>query len=276
MKSKNFNFFLVNLFFAAVVIFFILILWQGKWIQGFFITALLTLAIFLFTLWHSFEKFGARNSIIFLLLATLVSFGLEFVGTNLANNFNGYYKYSEFLGLQIANIPILVILMWTAVIYIAHQVSEHITNFRFTGATTFLQKFWISAWCALLTSLIAVSWDFALEPLAKDLGWWTWLKQGEYFGVPLQNFIGWIVISFVVVFIYKLFFEKEKLERETNFNYAPVVSYTLLCAWTIFMALNLGRPMVAFIAFSAMFPYISIMIIRFLVTQLNFPEQYKK
>ncbi len=276
MKTKNFNFFLINLFFTAVIVFFILILWQGKWVQGFFITALLTLTIFLFTLWHAFQKFGIRNALVFLILVLFVSFGLEFIGTNLANDFNGYYKYSEYLGLQIFGVPLLVILMWVSIIYVSHQVSEHITNFRFTGTTTFVQKFWISAWCALLTSLIVVSWDFALEPLARELGWWEWLVEGEYFGVPLQNFVGWIVISFSAVFIYKLFFEKEKLEEGTTFNYAPVIGYALLCVWTIFMAINLGWPIVALIAFATMFPYISIMIIKFLISQLNLPEQYKK
>jgi len=276
MQSKNLNFFLTIAVFLIAVIFYILNLWRGQWVQGFFITALFTLVVFLFSFWHSSIKFGFKNAFIFLLLSFLVSFGSEFIGTNLANNFEGCYKYSEFLGAQIFNVPLLVILMWTAIIYIAYQVSEHITNFRFFKSTSFLNRFWLSVWCALLTSLIVVAWDAALDPLAVSMGWWSWARAGEYFGVPLGNFLGWIVVSFVTVLIYKLFFEKEELEKETAFDYAPLVSYTLLCFLTIFMALNLDRPIFAFIAFSGMFPFISIMVIRFLVSQFNFPEQYKK
>lgn len=275
MRSKNLNFLFINLFFSLAVIFYMIVLWQGKSEQSFLIVALFTLIIFLFSLWHSLISFGLRNAFIFLLLSALISFGAEAIGVNFGYAF-GSYVYSDFLGPKLLGVPMLVSLMWISIIYIAYQVSEHITNFRFTAASSFLHKFWISIWSALLTSLVVVAWDLGLDPLATSLGWWTWIYGGEYFGIPLGNFIGWITVSFAVVLIYKLFFEKEKAAKETVLDYAPLVSYTLLCFLTIFMALNLGRPIFAFIAFSGMFPFISIMIIRFLVSQLKFPEQYKK
>jgi putative membrane protein len=276
MKAKNISFFLANLFFAAAIVFYIMLLWQGQMTNGFFLTAFFTLSIFIFTLWHAFAKFGARNAIVFLILVLLVSSAAEFIGANLANNLEGYYKYSEFLGWQIFNVPILVILMWAAVIYLSYQVSEHITNFRFTKATLFIQRFWVSFWSALLTSLIVVAWDFALEPLALNMGWWSWANLGDYFGVPIQNFFGWITISFSAVFIYKIFFEREHLEKETFFDYAPVVGYAMLCLFTILAALNTEKPMFALLAFSGMFPFVCIMIVRFLTSGLDFPEQYRK
>ncbi len=276
MRFKNLNFFLANLFFAAAIIFYIMLLWQGGAVQGFFLTAFFTLSIFIFTLWHAFAKFGARNAIIFLILVFLVSLGAEFVGANLANNLEGAYKYSPMLGWQIFNVPLLVILMWTAVIYLSYQVSEHITNFRFTSTTLFIQRFWVSFWSALLTSLIVVAWDFALEPLAINMGWWSWVNPGDYFGVPITNFFGWIAISFTAVFIYKIFFEREHPEKETFFDYAPVVGYAMLCIFTILAALNTEKPLFALLAFSGMFPFVCIMIVRFLTSRLDFPEQYKK
>ena len=276
MQSKNLNFFLANLFFAAIILFYIFILWQGQQIGGFFLTAFFTLSVFVFTLWHAFAKFGARNAIIFLFLVLMVSLGAEFIGANLANNFEGYYKYSEFLGWKFLNIPLLIILMWTAIIYLSYQVSEHITNFRFTKHTPFLQKFWVSFWCALLTSLVVVAWDFALEPLAIEMGWWSWLHPGEYFGVPINNFFGWMTISFSTVFLYKIFFERERPEEATLFDYAPVIGYAMICFFTILTAININKPIFALIAFTGMFPFACIMVVRFLVSRLNFPEQYRK
>lgn len=276
MKLKNLNFFLANFFLAAAIIFYILILWQGQLTRGFFITAFFTLSIFAFTLWHSFIKFGARNAIIFLVLVFLVSLGAEFVGANLVNNFEGYYKYSQFLGWQLFNVPFLVILMWAAIIYISYQVSEHITNFRFTKATPFLQKFWVSFWSALLTALVVVAWDFAFEPLAVKMGWWSWLRPGDYFGVPIENFFGWLMISFAAVFLYKIFFERERPEDATLFDYTPVIGYAMLCFFTILTAVNINEPVFALISFAGMFPFVCIMIVRFLVSRLSFPEQYRK
>lgn len=276
MNKKNVNFFLANLFFIAAVILYILVLWQGRWGQEFFIVVLVTLAIFLFTLWHAFFNFGPRNALIFLAIALIISFGSEFIGVNIANNFTGYYRYSDLLGPKIFGIPFLVIFMWIAIIYIAYHVSEHITNFRFTERTSFLNRFWVSFWCAILTSLALVAWDFALEPLAVAMGWWEWLLPGEYFGIPMSNFTGWIIISFLIVFLYKLFFEKEKLTEDGAFEYAPLIGYALLGFLTMLMALNLDQPIFALIVFVGMFPFISIMMVRFLVSRFDFPEQYKK
>jgi putative membrane protein len=275
MESKNFNFIFINFLFFAVVISYILILLSGKGIQGFFMIAFFTIIIFLFALWHSIVKLGIKNALIFLFLSGLASFFAEVIGVNFGYAF-GSYSYSELLGPRILGVPILVFLMWIAIIYVAYQVSEHITNFRFTAKTPFLIRVWISFWSALLTSQAVAAWDLALDPIATNLNWWIWTKRGEYFGVPIENFIGWIVISFVAVFIYKLFFEKEKLEREEETNFAPLVCYTLLCFSTIFMALNLGESIFAFIAFCTMFPFICVMIVRLLVLQFKFPLQYKR
>lgn len=274
-KNKKVNFLFINLFFLSVIIFYFLTLLKGKGLQGFFMIAFFTLAIFFFTLWHSFNKFGSTNASIFLILAGLVSFVAEVIGINFGYSF-GRYFYSDLLGIKIFGVPLLVSLMWIAIIYIAYQVTEHITNFRFTGGTPFIVRLWLSFWSAILTALIVVAWDLSLDPIAVKLGWWTWLGRRDYFGVPLGNFMGWIFISFIVVFLYKLFFEKEKSQEETSFDYVPAISYAFLSFLTILMALNINEPFFAFMSFISMFPFISIMIIRFLVVQLKFPEQYKK
>lgn len=276
MKAKNLNFIFINLFFVVAVFFCIFTLLQGKLAQSFLVISIFTIVIFLFSFWHSLIKFGLRNAFFFLMIVLALSFSLEVIGVNLGYEFQGYYKYSEFLGAKILNVPVLVILMWVSVIYISYQVSEHITDFRFEKNTLFLQRFWISVWSAFLTALITAAWDIGLDPLAVNLGWRVWEKGGEYFGVPIGNFIDWIVISFVAVFIFKLFFEKESLEKETAADYAPLICYTLLCFSTIFLALSQGIPLFAFIVFVSMFPFISIMIVRLLVVQLKLPRQYKK
>ncbi len=276
MKGKYLNFIFINLFFVAAVFFCIFTLLQGKAAQNFLVISIFTLVIFLFSLWHSLIKFGFKNAFFFLFIALFLSFAAEVIGVNLGYELQGYYKYSDFLGFKILDVPVLVILMWVSVIYISYQVSEHITDFRFEKNTTFLQKFWVSIWSAFLTALITVAWDIGLDPLAVNLGWWVWEKGGEYFGVPIGNFIGWMIISFIIVFIFKLFFEKEYLEKETVADYAPLICYTLLCFSTIFLALSQGSSLFAFIVFVSMFPIISIMIVRLLVIQLRLPRQYKK
>jgi putative membrane protein len=72
--------------------------------------------------------------------------------------------------------PILLLAYWMA--------SRHITA---------RQKISI----AVLTALIATLIDAVLDPAAVRLGFWEWYNPGRYYGVPLVNFAGWLLTSFV-------------------------------------------------------------------------------
>ena len=38
-----------------------------------------------------------------------------------------------------------------------------------------------------------------IDPLAGGvLGYWRWLENGMYYGIPAHNFLGWFVVSFVI------------------------------------------------------------------------------
>lgn len=42
--------------------------------------------------------------------------------------------------------------------------------------------------------------DLVIDPLAAGpLGYWTWIGGGWYFGVPMTNFLGWLLVSAVAL-----------------------------------------------------------------------------
>lgn len=51
----------------------------------------------------------------------------------------------------------------------------------------------------LVASFIMVGWDLSQDPVwSTVLHAWIWLGGGDYFGVPVSNFIGWFVTSYVL------------------------------------------------------------------------------
>jgi putative membrane protein len=40
--------------------------------------------------------------------------------------------------------------------------------------------------------------DFTIDPLAVMYKAWSWHEPGSYFGVPLGNYAGWFLVSFVI------------------------------------------------------------------------------
>lgn len=49
----------------------------------------------------------------------------------------------------------------------------------------------------LTTALIAMLIDLVLDPAAVRLGFWHWDKPGFFYGVPLVNFLGWLLTGFI-------------------------------------------------------------------------------
>lgn len=76
-------------------------------------------------------------------------------------------------------VPLWIILGWGFVVYLAMQTSERMR----------LPWYLKPAHDALL----AVNFDWLMDPLAVKLNWWVWDEPGAYFGVPLDNYVGWII-----------------------------------------------------------------------------------
>jgi putative membrane protein len=53
-----------------------------------------------------------------------------------------------------------------------------------------------------LSALWIAAIDLLMEPLAAhDLGYWEWLQDGPYYGVPTVNFAGWFAVSLIIFYL---------------------------------------------------------------------------
>lgn len=241
---------------------------------------IITLLLFVFTIWHATMKKGWKNALIFLFLSIIISFFAEFIGVNFGSVFGGAYSYSKMFGVTIGNVPVVVILMWASIIYISYMVSEHILNYRFAGKFKFWRRLELSFFSSIIAALATVAWDFMLDPIAVINEWWIWNYGGVYFqniagGIPLSNFIGWMIVAFIVVFVFKLFFETKHAEKETAYDFAPVLIYALLYISTASLSFKTQQPIFALIGFVTMGPFIIISLVRYLSVRYKLPHNYK-
>jgi uncharacterized membrane protein len=96
------------------------------------------------------------------------------------------YVYGRFL-VMLAGVPLWVPLGWGTIIHTAMGASESLG---------------FALWSApLADGLLASHLDFALDPVAQALGYWTWQLSNTgppglrtAFGIPLDNFLGWMMI----------------------------------------------------------------------------------
>ncbi len=241
---------------------------------NFWTSSISTILIFIFAIFHSIIKKGTKNTIIFVIISTIISFIAEYIGVNHGYIFGGY-SYSMDLGVKILGVPLLVIIMWSALIYVVYSLSEHILGFRLTKDLSKLDRFYLSFSSSIVASLAAVAWDFVLDPLAVNSGWWTWEGTSAYFGIPAANFIGWLIVVFLSVFLFKMFFEHEHLETETRYDYAPALAYLLLYVGIVAMAIDIKQPIFILIGFITMFSFISIILVRYFVVGDKAPALFR-
>ncbi|PSL04283.1 carotenoid biosynthesis protein [Cecembia rubra] len=146
----------------------------------------------------------------FLAAAFLIGYGSEVSGVHTGFPF-GNYQYGPVLGPQLFEVPILIGVNWLILIYL-------------TG--TLLYK-WIQndIFASLLGAFAMVMIDYAIEPVAIVLDFWTW----ENDIIPLSNYLGWFGVAFII----QLIFRKAEFSKENKIS-----AYLLVNLVAFFVILN--------------------------------------
>jgi uncharacterized membrane protein len=221
-------------------------------------------ASLVFVVWHAVLTKGWRRSLVMFVLSFIVAFTAEALGVNFGLVFGNYY-YTKILGFSLFGVPLLAALAWEPIVYAAFCLSDMLSQRLVSTLPQSLRKsnyIWIAAIGAFATT----AWDMMIDPIAVSQGWWIWEGGGPYVpyvanGVPIQNFIGWLGVAFVINLIYRLVvegIEQPKQSPALSF-YGPLVLYCSLFLTAFGVAItNLRRPEVALIGVLAMGPFIVI------------------
>lgn len=183
------------------------------------VTLLLMAALIVFT-----QKELNKHFFIFFLLSFTAGMLVEGIGVNTGILF-GDYSYSNILGPGIFNIPFLIGINWFVIMYCC-------------GCVTFIFEEWVMKKMGITdeisgsmqtisfvvdAALLAVFFDWMLEPAAIKLGFWKWSDDA----VPLFNYLCWFLISAGLMTIF----------RKCNFNKHNIFALHLLIIQMLFFLL---------------------------------------
>jgi len=117
--------------------------------------------------------------------AVAAGYAAEWIGTRTGVPF-GDYRYTDVLWPRPGGVPLIVALAWGGMGLTAHAVARRVAP---RGRLTPI----------LAGALALTAWDLFLDPQMLRLGLWVWAEPGPYRGVPLTNFAGWLLVSFLVM-----------------------------------------------------------------------------
>ncbi|XGB40942.1 MAG: carotenoid biosynthesis protein [Nodosilinea sp. LVE1205-7] len=187
---------------------------------------------------YGYRSLGARGVASFALTAIAISLASELLGTSTGFPF-GHYSYLNGLGYKIAGlVPFTIPLSWFYLGLCSLLLAR-------SGLGVSDSKSWLHALTALgLGSMLLTSWDFVLDPAMSQtsLPFWYWHQPGDFFGMPYQNFAGWLGTGFLFMAVGTAIWRLLKVKPESSGQSLnlPLVVYLGNFAFALVMSLAAG------------------------------------
>jgi putative membrane protein len=161
----------------------------------------LIVILLVFSLWHASVALGVRLALAFFAITTVTSWIFEEIGVATGLIY-GPYHYTSTLGPWLGSVPILIPLTWFVMVYPSYVVANLIVDGWPVGTPGDRGHL---VGLVLLGALVMTAWDLVADPVLSGptVGAWVWERGGPYYGVPVQNYLGWIVTAFTVYFLYR-------------------------------------------------------------------------
>ena len=155
------------------------------------LTVVTVVLFFLTSATHSFLTRGLLWTAGWFLASTGIGFLAEVLGTHTGLPF-GTYTYSDTLGPQVSGVPVVIPLAWAMMSYPALLAAR-----RLTSGPLFTP---------VVAAVALASWDLFLDPQMVAEGHWAWSLNNTpvllgITNVPAQNFIGWLLVSLVLMLL---------------------------------------------------------------------------
>jgi putative membrane protein len=131
-------------------------------------------------------SWGWQRTASLLALVAVSAYLAELLGSQTGFPF-GKYHYTGVLQPQAAGVPLLIPLAWLMMLPPSWAVARLIV-----GEQGHFAVF------VFLSALAFTAWDLFLDPQMAAWGFWVWETPGPYFGIPLVNYLGWLLVSALI------------------------------------------------------------------------------
>ncbi|HEX7440647.1 MAG TPA: carotenoid biosynthesis protein [Caldimonas sp.] len=160
-----------------------------------------SLVMFAFSWVSATHLLGARAALKFIAIALAIGWFAEQMGAS-RGWFFGVYTYTDVLGPKFGVVPVVIPLMWFALVYAAYVIANLIVWRAPVAPATGLVD---TLLLALLGALVVTAYDLGAKTYMVDVAkaWTVGMTDGWYFGKTLEGFFGWAGTSFVILLGFK-------------------------------------------------------------------------
>ena len=181
-----------------------------------------TIVFVLFSLVHCALLEGQKRTTCFFGISAFISYVMEEISVRTGFIY-GHYHYSNMLGPKLGSVPMIIPLAWFMMIYPSWRVAGVLT--RAINSDSLLGR----STQALIAAMVMTAWDMVMDPGNTAAGLWVWERGGIYFGVPRQNYLGWILTTFLIYWAMSILSngKQQRTIVDRGFSVLPIIVYAL-------------------------------------------------
>jgi uncharacterized membrane protein len=197
------------------------------------------LLLLLFVAMHGYLSYGWRGTAAYVVIAAAVSMVMEITSVHFGFPFGFYTHHTPG---QLLGVPVIIPLVYATLGWAPWAMARLIVRDRPAASGGASARFITP----VVAAFILTFYDFPSDPIAATIAHaFTYRHPGGYFGVPLTNYLGWLLNGFV---FYQLFVLVEDRFAPPNRAALSIPGYWLMpCLVTVtpvlrFIISYLGAP----------------------------------
>jgi putative membrane protein len=185
---------------------------------------------------HGARIYRPRGIFVFIGLCLGVATFFESVSLRTGFPF-GHDRFTDLMGPKISGLPVLLALAWVGMGYLSWVVSLALLGDEdkpLSGRKTVLMP--------LVASFVVTSWDLSMEAVWADVDHgWVWRDGGSYYGVPISNFLGWLLTAYVFYQLFALYLRgREPVPARASHWLLAILFYALSALGNLLMIARLS------------------------------------
>jgi uncharacterized membrane protein len=165
---------------------------------------------------HAVVFYGWKDGLALFAICVVITFAMENLGSLTGFPF-GHYHFEVGANLpHVGVIPVIVGPLWFGMGYFSWSVAGTLLG----DGTLQNRKINLIA-LPMIAALVMTQWDVVMDPPASTISKaWIWHDGGAHFGVPLSNYFGWLLTSWLFYQAFALYLDRRRAVSAAEHGHA--------------------------------------------------------
>jgi uncharacterized membrane protein len=159
---------------------------------------------------HAALFYGPRNALALAAICVLITFTMENIGVTTGFPFGHYHFEIEPNLPHVGAIPPIVGPLWFGMGYFSWVLAETLLG----GTQARLSRRFRLVVLPIVAAFVMTQWDVVMDPPESTISKiWIWHDGGAHFGVPLSNYLGWLLTSWLFYQAFAIYLSRRDVSR---------------------------------------------------------------